>query len=161
VALVFEAGFFQCVAYARSALFCRHILNARYEIEIGAYGHVGIERRSLGQISDAAAHFQRIVEDVKTRYCCSSAGGRQEAGPNPHRGGLSGPIGPEKAKDFAAIDREEDVAHGRTRPRSKRLRQILALNQGHPPHPPKQTILGGTRPGVPPPQRSAPPLPDW
>ena len=63
----------------------------------------------LGQIADAFAHLERIVEDIEPRDFHRSAGCRQEPGDNAHRRGLAGTIGAEKAQDLPGRHAERDI----------------------------------------------------
>src|SRR5206468_4112165 len=65
------------------------------------------------QIAGAALGFDWLLEDVEAGHDGFPFGGRHEAGQDPHRGGLAGAIGPEKAEDLAPFYPEADVVDRR------------------------------------------------
>ena len=71
-----------------------------------------ISPAQLRKIADSLADVQGILEAVVPGNYGFSAGGRKEAGKNPHDGGFAGPVRPEKAKNFALVDAEADIVDG-------------------------------------------------
>src|SRR5262249_14618447 len=74
--------------------------------------HLGGEGAVLRHVADAAAHLEGVPEDVEAVDGGGAGSGRQEAGKDPHGGGLAGAVGPEEADDAAARHVEGDVADG-------------------------------------------------
>ncbi|HEY6508301.1 MAG TPA: hypothetical protein VIY56_09830 [Vicinamibacterales bacterium] len=98
--------------HARLAFGPRHALDARAEVEIFAHAHVGVERRRLGQIAGAALGLDRFLGEIEAGHDGGALGGRHVAGEHAHGRGLAGAVRAEEAEDFAAFDREADVADG-------------------------------------------------
>src|SRR5262249_30147413 len=91
----------------------RHALDLRDELQVFDDGHVGVERRRLGEIAGAALGLDRLIEDVEARDEGLAVGGRHVAGQYPHRRRFAGAVGPEKAENLASLDLEADVVDGR------------------------------------------------
>ena len=94
---------------ALAPLVSRHPFYSGDEIEILDDAHVGIERRRFRQVAGAPLGLERLVEDVEPGDNRLAFGGRHEPRQDPHRRRLAGPVGAEKAEDFAALDAEADI----------------------------------------------------
>ena len=100
------------LATRSSSLLMRSLLQAfdlGDELEVPVDGHVGIERRILGQVADAALHLERLLEDVEAGDLGGAGSGGQEAGQDAHGGRLAGAVAAQKAQDFALGNVEGDV----------------------------------------------------
>src|SRR5262249_9294336 len=68
------------------------------------------------QVADAAPDLEGLLEYVIARHARGPAGGRHEAGQDPHGCRLARAVRAEEADDLALLDREGDVLDGRNRP---------------------------------------------
>ena len=83
------------------------------ECQILGNPHFRINRRSLGQISDALFHFERLFENVESGHRGRAAGGRQEARQHAHRRGFAGAVRSQKSDDLPSLDFKRDLVHSR------------------------------------------------
>src|SRR5262249_26304975 len=84
----------------------------RHEVEVPADGHLGVERNGLGEVADAAADLERLLEDVEAGDLDGAVRGRHVAGDHAHRRRLARAVRPEEAEHFAPVDPERDVVDG-------------------------------------------------
>ena len=82
------------------------------EIQVVVDPQVLVQRHRLRQVANVPAGLQRIAADVEARDRSGAGGRRQVPRQDPHGGCLAGPVGPQEAKDFAAVDGETHVADG-------------------------------------------------
>ena len=109
VALILNIGLDHSVLDARAALFRGNVFDASHEIEIGGNRHIQIQRRIFGQIPDALADLERVVEDIEARDLRAAAGSGQKAGQDTHGGGLAGAIGAQEPENLALVHHERHV----------------------------------------------------
>ena len=81
----------------------------RDKIQVGVDGHLVIEGRVLGQVSDALPDFQALLEDVVPGHPGRAFGRRHVAGEDAHGRRLPGTVGPEKPEDLALLHLEGDI----------------------------------------------------
>ena len=82
------------------------------EIEVLGDLHLGVNRRCFRQIPDPLLDLHGVLEHVEAGDIGRSRRGRQEAGQDPHGGGLPGAIGPEEADDLPLFDFKGDIVYG-------------------------------------------------
>src|SRR5690606_34504890 len=89
----------------------RDLARARHEPQVVPHLHVGIERRRLGEITDALLHPERILEDVLAGDHDVARVGDDVASEDLERRRLAGAVRAEKADDLALVDLEAHVVH--------------------------------------------------
>ena len=111
-------------------------LCATDEREIFFGGHVGIERRLLGQIAYQALCLVRLLADVVSAYEYLSLRRRETARDDVHRRTLARTVRPEKTVYLSALYLEREIGYGNAR--TVLLCQMLYFNhcdflskQGH------------------------------
>src|SRR5262249_30855815 len=72
---------------------------------------LAVERHALGQVADALAHAQGIVQHVEAVHLHAPRRRRQEAGQDAHRRRLARAVRAEEADDLAALEPEAHVVH--------------------------------------------------
>jgi hypothetical protein len=130
-AAIFQVGFAYCVGDARGALIGRDVLDARNEVQKVLDGHIGIHRRSFGQVANVAADLHGIAEHVEAGDLRGAGRGRHVSGEDTHGGGLARAVRTEETENFAFIYGERHVIYGRDR--AVGFRQILNFYQCIPP----------------------------
>ena len=95
-----------------AALVPVHAAHLGGELEELEHGHVAVDRRVLGQVADALAHLERIVEHVVSGDHRPARRRRQEAGEDLHRGRLAGAVRAQEAEHLAAPHVERNLVDG-------------------------------------------------
>src|SRR5579862_5958054 len=109
---VFEAADLERVVERILDLRALHPAQLGDEAQVRIDAHIRIERRILGQVTDAAARLERIVENIEAVDHHSARSRRHKSRDDAHRGGLAGAIGPEKPEYRALVGIERNIAHG-------------------------------------------------
>src|SRR5208337_295898 len=104
-----QSADFEHVLERRVDFRARDIAKPGDEAEIGLDAHIGIERRTFGQVADFPARLERLRKDIESVDQHGARGRRHIAGDDAHRGGLAGAVGPEKAEDGAVLGFERYV----------------------------------------------------
>src|ERR1019366_8459102 len=68
--------------------------------------HFWVQRRGFGQVADAFLDLHRVLQHVETGNRGFAGRGREEAGEDAHRGGLTCPVGTQEADDLALFHLE-------------------------------------------------------
>ena len=87
----------------------RHAFDASDKAQIRGHAHVGVQGGMLGQIANAFAYLERVLEDVEPRDFDRPTGRRHEPGDDAHRRRLAGAIRAEKAQDLPGRHAERDI----------------------------------------------------
>ncbi len=90
----------------------RNSPQARREDQVLVDGHLAVEGRRLGEVSDAPAHLVRCLDDVEAVHLDGARRRQEIAREDAKRRGLAGPVQAEEAHDLAAFDRERKGAGG-------------------------------------------------
>ena len=90
----------------------RHAVQLRGDGQVFVDREVAVERRRLGQVTDAGLRGRRLFEEVDAADPDLARRRREVAGQHLHRRGLAGAVRAEKAQDFAAGEGQRHVAHG-------------------------------------------------
>ena len=88
-------------------------LEPRAEFQVFPHAHFGIQRIVFRHVTDAAAHFLRLVKHIEARDAHRAGRRRQETRKNPHGRAFARAIRSEQADNFAARDRERNARHRR------------------------------------------------
>ena len=86
------------------------------ETQKGFRRHVAVGGRAFGQVTDAALDLDRVAGDVEAANLGRSRRRFDETGHHAHGRRFSGPVGAQKAQDFAAGDGQGDIVDGQKRP---------------------------------------------
>src|SRR5258708_449750 len=121
-------------------------VNAAVEREIFRDGQIGIQTEILRHVADVFAHRFRILAHINAQDRSFATRERQQAREHFDDGGFSAAIGTEKPKDFAFLDAEADVIHGREA--AEPANEILCRDSGtfeitHGSTPRRQRNVGG------------------
>src|SRR5258707_492674 len=101
------------VVHAVAKTIVGEAVNAAVEREIFRDGQIGIQTEILRHVADVFAHRFRILAHINAQDRSFATRERQQAREHFNDGGFSAAIGTEKPKDFAFLDAEADVIHGR------------------------------------------------
>ena len=112
--------------HALARFFPAEAFQPRAEFQIFAHAHFGIQRIVFRHETDPPPHLVRLVKNIEARHARRAARRRHEARKNPHRRAFARAVRAEQADDFAARDRERNVADRRAA--GVTLRQIGNFN---------------------------------
>ena len=73
--------------------------------------HAGIERHLLGNVADASARLQALLDDIEARHRRPARAGVQIAGQDAQNGRLTRPVRAEQPEHIAGAGFERDVVH--------------------------------------------------
>ena len=79
------------------------------EGQVFLHVHVQVQGNILGQVADAPAHIQRLLQDIDPIHRHRPRIGGQEGGDDLHGRALAGAVGAQEAEDFSPVDPERDV----------------------------------------------------
>ena len=82
------------------------------ELEEGADGHLGGERRAFGKVGDVAAHVEGVGEGVAGGDGEGAVGGRDDARQDAEERGLAAAVGTEEGDGLAGVEVEGEVGKG-------------------------------------------------
>jgi hypothetical protein len=105
--------------------------NLPHVAEVVDDAHIQVQWRMFGEVAQAGACQEGVLQDIETIDAGGAGGGGDVAGEDLHGGGLARAIGAQKANNFAWLDREADPTEGLTG--SIGLFQIGDLDSGHGP----------------------------
>jgi hypothetical protein len=89
-----------------------HLTQIGRELEVLEHRHVAVDGRVLGQVPDAPAHLEGVLEDVEARDLGAAGGRREVAGQHLHGRRLAGAVRAQEAEDLALVDLERHVVDG-------------------------------------------------
>src|SRR3989441_2390359 len=101
---------------------------ARGEAQVFSHRQVAVERGVLKHEPDAAPHGEALAHDVVSRDARSAAGGREESREQVNRGGLTGAVRPEQAKELPISDLEVEPIESADR--AKVLAEAAGVDRG-------------------------------
>ena len=96
----------------RCALLLGNLLELRTEPEILLHAHVGIYRRNLRKISDAALSLLRLIVDIEAVDCHIAFRRGIVAGNHVHGRRFARAVGTQETENFSRFHGEAEVVHG-------------------------------------------------